>query len=126
MTTILSRPTVIVNNVPVPIIPNTFKFDEGQGETNVSTQSLGGNKVDVVTSDNAEDKIGKCSFEMKATEDNVKNARGWKLNPGVNVIKVSEGGFQRVFQQMSIMNNYEVELSAEGKLSLEWEGAQPI
>ena len=122
---ILSRPTVKVNNSVVAIEPNSFKFTEGEGETMVSTQSLGGGKVEVVTADNAEDKIGKCSFDMKATAGNIKLARGWKKNPAVNGIEVFEGDFARVFPEMSVMNDVEIELNSEGKFSLEWEGGQP-
>jgi len=127
----LSKPSVIVNNNPVGILPNTCKIDEGEGETTVRTQSAGGGNVDLVITDNAEDKMGKVSFDVPNTTEAIELARSWKKNPGVNVVEVTgktpDGkNFSRVYNNASIVNNYEAELSADGKLSLEWVGDQPL
>lgn len=126
----ISKPTVSINNNPIAIIPNSCKGDEGEGETNVRATSAGGGAVELVISDNAEDKIGKVSFDIANTMENIDLARGWKKNPGKNVVQITGevGGkvFSRVYTQASITNNYEFELSSDGKLSLEWAGTQPI
>jgi hypothetical protein len=126
----ISKPAVRVNNNPVGIVPNSCKFDEGEGETNIRTASTGGGGVSLIISDNAEDKIGTISFDLPNTIENIELARGWKKNPGANFVEVSGevGGetFSRVFNAASITNNYEVELSSDGKLSLEWKSEQPL
>jgi hypothetical protein len=123
----ISKPTIIVNNNPVAIIPNSFKFTEGEGETTVRTQSTGGGGVEIVISDNAEDKTSKFSVELMNTKKNIELARGWKKNPGVNVVESNgQGGFNRIFNASSITNDYEVELSTDGKLSLEWSSEQAL
>lgn len=131
MSDILSKPTVRVNNEAIPVVPNSVSYTEGEGETDVFTASLGGGAVEVVTSDNAENKLSDCKFSMYSDPDNVKLARGWKKNPGRNVVEImgtnSEGKkIKRVLNYGSISNNYEVNLTSEGKLDLEWKTASAI
>jgi hypothetical protein len=127
----ISKPEVSVNNNVIAIVPNSAKGDEGEGETTVSAASGGGGSIVIVISDNAEEKIGKFAFDMMSTKKNIDIARGWKKNPGRNVIQVTgeTGGgqpFSRVYAQASITNNPEFELSTDGKISLEWAGMPPI
>lgn len=123
---VLSNPTVTINNTPVAIIPNSFKFNEGQGEQKFRTQSAGGGSVEQVLADDVEMKYGKFSFELLNTEDNIENAREWKLNLDQNAVTVSEGNFSRSFLQAAVVNDYDVELSADGNISLEWNSRQPV
>jgi hypothetical protein len=126
----ISKPAVRVNNNPIAVIPNSVKFTEGEGETTIRNQSAGGGANELVISDNAEEKIGKVMFDMANTPENIKSARGWKKNPGVNFVEISgeAGGepFSRVFNAATVTNDFEVELSTDGKLSLEWAGEQPL
>lgn len=126
MPSAISKPTVKVNNEVWPIKPNTAKYTEGEGETEVQTQSAGGGSIEIVTSDSAEDKMSMVSFEMLNTPENIKRARAAKKNPGGNVVELSEGSFSRVVAQASIVNDFEVELSSTGKLALDWRGAPSI
>lgn len=121
----LANPLIVINNEPVAIVPNSFKFDEGEGETTIETQMIG-NKAEIVTSDSGEDKMSSFSFEMTNTEENIKLLRGLKKNAGNNVVTASQGSFSRVFQGASIANNYEVEMSATGKASVEWKSLPAI
>lgn len=131
MSFIVSKPFVEVNNQAIAIKANTVMVNEGLGETTVTAASLGGDEVEIEISDSAEDKVGKCSFAMSSTVANKKTARGWKLNPGVNVIKIGgedpEGNsFVNVYRKMSITNNYDVNLQSGGDIALEWSGQQPL
>lgn len=126
----ISKPAIIVNNNPVAILPNTCMFDEGEGETTVRNQNAGGNANELVISDDAEQKVGKVSFELANTVQNIDLARGWKKNPGANVVEVTgqvgNQSFERIFNAASIVNNYEVNLQTDGNIALEWVGEQPL
>lgn len=131
MSFIVSKPAVEVNNQAVAVKSNTVTVNEGLGETNVTAASLGGNDVEIEISDSAEDKVGKCAFEISATVKNKKSARGWKLNSGVNVVKIGgvdeEGNsFVNVYRKMSVTNDYDAALQSGGSIPLEWAGQQPI
>lgn len=122
---VLSNPTVVINNTPTPIIPNSFEFDEGQGEQKMRVESAGGGALTQQLSDDVEMKIGGFKFEMLNTEDNIKNAREWKLLGNSNTVSVSEGKFSRTFVGSALTNNYKIGLSADGTIPLEWQGEQP-
>ena len=126
----VTKPTILVNNNPVAIIPNSCVFDEGKGETNVRNQNAGGGSNEVVVSEDAEQEIGKITFELANTVKNIDLARGWKRNPGLNVVEltgeVGNQSFERVFNSASVTNNYEVTLSADGNIPIEWMGDQPL
>ena len=114
----IANPTLRINNEAKAIVANSFKFTEGDGETTVETQMVG-KTPELVTSDSGEDKKSIFSFEMMNTASNIDYIRGIKKNPGNNVVDAAEAGFARVFQQASITNDPEKELSATGKISVE-------
>lgn len=125
MATRLGNPTVRINNDPIWIIPNSFEYDEGEGETTVETQASG-TDIDIVTSDSAEDKMSTFKFDVTNTQDNIERLRGLKKNPGNNVVDVSEDGLTKVFTQASITNSYTVELKSTGKITVEWKSRPAI
>jgi len=120
----LSSPSVIVNNVPVAIIPNTLVFNEGLGEQNMRATSSGGNEVEQVYSDNVEMRSGKVKFEIAPTIENIALARAWKLNRNQNLVQVSgrtaDGTLTRTFSQAGLLNDYEVPLGADTNIALEF------
>ena len=127
----ITDPQVEVNNSSVAIKANSLTFTEGEGETTVEIAPVGNGQYTVVISDNAENKKGMCKFELHATKSNIDKARGWKKNPGQNVIALSGKTldnkiFSRTFNYMTLTNDYEVGLQTDGSLSIEWEGAQPL
>lgn len=126
MSKVLSNPTVVVNNTPIPIIPNSFKYNEGLGEQKLRVESAGGGALNQVLSDDVEMKLGAFSFEMLNTEANIEEARKWKQNGNLNTVSVTEGTFDRTFAGAALINNYDVSLAADGNLVLEWNSQQPV
>ena len=123
----LSVPSVIVNNQTIAIVPNSFTYDGGEGEINVRSSSGGGNNVESVHSVNAENKIGKCNFDVFLTPDVDSLIRTWKNQVGQNVIqfvqRLSGGGsVTRSFSRMSLINQVERAASSDGVVSLEFAG----
>lgn len=119
----ISLPTVVVNNVTVAILPNTFKYTSGFGAQKMRTQSSGGGSVDVVYSDDATSKMSKVTFDVINTSANEALARSWKVNGNQNAISVSDSsGFSRSFANMALVGDFEVDLGADGKISLEFMG----
>jgi hypothetical protein len=118
----ITTPSVIINNVTIAILPNSLNYTEGFGEQSMRTQSAGGGSVDVVYSDNAESKMSSVNFDMINTAENIALARSWKANLNQNAISVVAPGFSRNFSNMALVSDYSVELSADGKISLEFMG----
>ena len=125
--TTLSVPGIIVNNEPWAIVPNSFKYDGGEGEINVRTASSGGGSVESVHSQNAESQIGKCSFDvfLKAgTDSKIATLKGNVGSNSIEAIQRSAAGDSQTlsFNNMSLVNAVEREASADGVTSLEFEG----
>jgi len=126
--TTLSVPGIIVNNEPWAIVPNSFKYDGGEGSTTVKSASTGGSNVESVHSENAEDKIGKCSFDIFLKAGTDAKIAVLKANIGANSIEAIQrapaGGDSQTlsFNNMSLCSPVEREASADGTTSLEFEG----
>lgn len=126
MSKVLSNPTVVANNNPVAIIPNTFTFTEGLGEQEIRVQSAGGNSLEYVGADDVTTKMSTFKFEMLNTEQNIASAREWKENFNQNIFSVSEDNFSRTFTDALLMGDYEVALSSDGNLALEFKAATAV
>jgi len=123
----LSVPTVIINNETYAIVPNSFKYDGGEGEINVRSASGGGGNVASVHSQNAETMIGKCSFDIYLLKGVDSDIARWKESIGANSIQAvqrtpSGDSVTLSWDNMSLVNPVERQASADGVSSLEWAG----
>jgi len=124
---VLSTPTVIINNDTYKIVPNSFMYDGGEGETNVRAASSGGGNVESVHSIDAESKIGVCKFDIFLLPGVDKDIATWKENTGANSIQaVQKAGTGEAitlsWDHMSLGPAVEREASADGVTSLEFKG----
>jgi len=122
----LARPSIIINNTPIQVVPNTTVYTEGKGEQNVRTQSAGGGSVEIVVSENVETNISKVNFSIMPTPENIEAARGWKSNPGANAINIVSGEFNRSITSATLTNDYEVNLGSDTTIDLEFMGAPAV
>lgn len=123
----LANPQININNVNIRIVPNSLRYDGGEGEVNVRTASAGGNSVESVHTSNAETKIGKVMFDVFLDNELDSFIALWKDDIGANSISFSErftngSALNRSFDRMSLVNNVERNASADGVTSLEFEG----
>lgn len=125
----ISDPSVLVNNVSVAIVPNSLVFDEGLGEQSVIVQSAGAGQTQQVFANDVSTNLGMVKFSLQATKQNIELARSWKTNQNQNVVTVTasnaDGTITRSFTNSAICNNYEVPLSADGVIELEFKGDAP-
>ena len=123
-TKVLSNVVVSVNNTAIAYVVGSLKYNEGLGESKQIAQAAGGGAVVIANADDVSTKIGKVSFELLPTASNISLARAWKVNGNANVVKLSASGnaFNKSFTGAAIVNEYEVGLSADGKLGLNFEG----
>ena len=122
----LSVPAVIINNETIKIIPNTFVYDGGEGEVKVFATSAGGNSIETVHAVDAESKIGKAKFDVRTTSDIDSKIAVWKSRIGTNSVmwtqEVEGKYYTWSIDGASLVNVIEREATADGKVSLEWEG----
>ncbi len=125
MSIVISAPSIIVNNEPVSIVPNSVVYTEGFGEQNVRAASTGGGQVEQVYSENVEMSFSKVKFEIFNDANSVALARKWKANRNLNVVQIAGGApdgtsIERSFQNAGILNDYDVNLGSETTIEIEF------
>lgn len=125
MSIALANVSVVVNNEPVAIVPNSFKYTEGKGEQTMRAASSGGGAVEQVFSENVEMNFSMVSFGLFNDIDSIETARSWKSSKNNNVVSfsgaTSDGKtIERTFTQSAILNDYEVELGADTNFEIEF------
>lgn len=125
----ISDPSVLINNVAVAIVPNSCVYDEGLGEQEVLVQSAGGGQLQQVFANDVSTNLGMVKFSLQATKQNIDLARSWKANQNRNVVTITaantDGTLTRSFTNAAICNAYEVPLSSDGVIELEFKGDSP-
>lgn len=121
----LATPSVIVNNVPVDIKPNSIKYKDGFGEYKQRIASGGGGRTSTVFTKDVETAKGYIAFMLYTTKDNAELIRSWKANEDANVVQLVDGTFNRTLEEATIVNEYEVNIGVDGEVELTFEG-QPL
>lgn len=119
----IAAPQLMLNNVNIAIIPNTFKYTEGLGEQTMKTASAGGGSVVQVIADDASKKKSKCEFQFYADASLIALTKTVKQNLNRNIISGvdPQSDWSRTFQQAILVNDYEIETGPDGKLTLQFE-----
>jgi hypothetical protein len=125
MSIVISAPSVIVNNEPIAIVPNSLTYTEGKGEQNVRAASAGGGSVEQVYSENVETNFSMVKFEIYNDAFSIKKAREWKTNLNQNVVQISGAApdgssVERTFQNAGLLADYEVALGSETTIELDF------
>lgn len=125
MSIALADPTIVVNNEPVAIVPNSVKFTEGDGEQTMRAASTGGGGLEQVYSDNLEGKFSMVSFAVFNDIQTVEDVRAWKKNRNLNVVVLTgttpDGKtLRRTFNKAAILNNIEIALGSDTQIDIEF------
>jgi len=125
----LSVPTIKVNNDVQAIVPNSFKYKSGDGETKVRAASAGGGNVTAVHTQNAESMFSTLSFSIYPTADNLGRIRDWKDAIGGNTVEAvqrgdstGDGDIALFFKNMSVTNDPDINAGADGVIEIEMAG----
>ncbi len=127
MGTLLTDPSIVINNEAIFIAPNTVAYMEGFGEGTVVNQSAGNGVIDQLESDDVSTQIGMIKFSVYSTVENINLARSLKANRNQNAITLTattpDGQtLTRNFAQMKLTSDYEVNLQSDGVIELEFKG----
>jgi hypothetical protein len=119
----LSNNTVLVNDIPQAIVPNSVSYKVGYGEVTVRSATVGGGAKVSVHSENAENAIGYVKFEMYVTEDARASIKAWKLQLGLNRVQgIQTGGSPFSLNGASMTNEPEFNPTADGTVEVEFMG----
>jgi hypothetical protein len=120
--------TLEVNDVQIAYVPNSIKYRDGKGSVSVNVNAAGGGATTITHSVDLENAKGMVSFQLRMTQENDALVRGYFTNIGANTIRMSNNttGFTKVFSGMSLTEDPDRELSADGVIDLTFEGSGAV
>lgn len=130
MATQLADATVLINNQPFAIVPNTLVFTEGQGEQTIKAASIGGGQVEQIFANDIETNFSMVKFELYATHDSIEDTKSIKSNQNNNVVQIlgntPEGTITRTFTQAALLNDPEKALGTDTTIPVEFKSNPAI
>lgn len=119
----LANPVVRLNNIPIPIIPNSLKVIEGYGDQVVKALSIGNGNVVTIYHENVENKVACIKFQIPAQIDSLEYMAEAKEFKNQNTITLADdNGYERAFNNCVLTSNYEVNIGAEQNTDIEFYG----
>jgi len=116
--------TIIVDGIPIPVVPNSIKYTKGFGTKKVRSVSLGGGIVDTVTTENDEDKIGKVLFQIPTTDAQVQLITVWEFGLATHTVNgIDSRGIPFNLIGASMVNDPEINPTTEGVVDIEFHGS---
>ena len=115
---------VLVNNDVTCIVPKSLKWQDSQAKNVVKACTVGGTSVETVHSRDNSEAVGKVTFSIRATTDNISKITQWYDNIAGNVIELSDkdGEVVKVFIAMSLEAIPEMQVGAEAELEVTFLG----
>lgn len=118
----LVQPTVLINNISVLYVPNSFEVNPGFGEQKVSTVSAGGGLVDVVYSKDVTKNYSTVKFEMAFVDGVDKMVETWKENGNNNSVSITDGETSLFISNAALTNDVMYPFGTDKHISLEFNG----
>lgn len=124
-----SGSTIYINGVRIGYITNTLKFKLGVGADVVTVIDLGEGKTTIQgVVDNSTRKSG-ATFEIKSNHEDVINLllnfkKQQRADGGLNLVIMppSKKNVSYIFKPVFIVNDPDINVSADGNFTLEFEG----
>lgn len=118
----LENPTVQINNITIPVKPNSLSYKTGRGDRNIRVQSAGGDSIETVMTEDAETKKSMIKATFLMTKDIDASVIDWMDKRDENSIRLSEGDFTKSFRKMAVVSEPELNTGADGEVEVEFEG----
>jgi hypothetical protein len=128
MANALSGETLIINNETIAYMPNSLVYDFGNPEVTVEPQIIGGGAVTNTYSRDFSTAKSKVTFDLKSTVENKDKVRVWINNFSNNLIKIvaPDGNSSEIVENSVVINKPEINSSADGVISIEFEAAPAV
>lgn len=123
----VSNPEVVINGMPVPIVPNSFEYDDGEPEKKVRAAVIGTNVTQEFSKD-VESAFSEFKFSLYPSAQNLDLIRSWEKRDNVNLVTAvaneivsgSEKTWRRTFKNACIVNKPKKPLGADTVIEIVW------
>lgn len=116
----LVNPTVVVNNVPIYIKPNSFSYTEGAGERKVRPKTSGPGAIKNVITEDVETQFSMVKFTLLSETEAVDFHKDWLDRLDQNTIQATLGDFDRTFNRAIITTDTEISFGQDGEFEIEF------
>lgn len=122
MATAISTATIVLNNIPVDIVPNSFMYVDGSPESSMRATSSGGGSIGYVYSENIEGSLPTFKFSLYPTPESLALIDTLKQNRDQNAASATDRitGFTASFSNAALTSRPERNLSFDGQIDLEF------
>ena len=120
--TALSTPTIVVNEITIPVKPNSLKYTEGFGERKIRVESAGGARRNIVITEDVETQFSEFSFTVYTKTDSIAAHRDWLERLSANTVRWLEAGESRTITNATVTNNAEISSGVEGEFEVMFQG----
>ncbi len=123
----LSNPELVINGEPVPIVPNSFEYDEGQPDKMVRAAVIG-TSVTQEFSKNVEEAFSEFKFSVYPNADLLDLLRDWETRDNTNTVTATaaelvsgvEKTWRRTFKNATISTKVTKPLGADTVVEVNW------
>ena len=120
----LTDATFIVNDEPIPVMPDSVAFTEGLGEQTMRAASVGGGEIEAIYSNDLSTAFSMVRADMPSVIELIELAKTWKLNQNSNVVQIigknADGTITRTFSRAALITDYEIALGADASVTIEF------
>lgn len=123
----LSNPTLTINNLTTPFVPNTLVYKSGKGDRTVRVQSSGGGSVQTVFSTDIETNKSMVKLSIVNPKENIDKLEDWQdLLDGNAILITADNGFSKSFSNMTLITDPEIAFGSDTTIEIEFEGPPAI
>ena len=120
----LTDATFIVNDEPIPVMPDSVSFTEGLGEQTMRAASVGGGEVEAIYSNDLSTAFSTVSADIPSVIELIELAKTWKSLQNNNVVQIigknADGTITRTFSRAALTADYEINLGPDSVISIEF------
>jgi len=118
-----STPVIVINNIPIGVVPNSVTYKKGFGETTVRAASIGGGAITTVHTENVENKVGMVKFQIHVVDALIQQMTTWKANINANTVSgIDVRGIPFNLILASMVNDPDIPPTADGVIDVEFQG----
>jgi len=122
---IIYAPTIELNNTILKVVGNSVNLMPGRGSSNLNAQSVGNGAVEMVYSENVEEKVAQFKCAVFTTAENIDKILEAKDNHANNVVTINSADKNIVILDVALVNDPELSFGNDGQANLEFKG-RPI
>lgn len=121
----LTLPTIEINGVTMPLVPNSAIYIKGDGRTEVKAATVGGGTAIPVFLADKTEAVGCVKFKIYPTAEAINVVEDARESGNDNVVLLTDQGFSKTSNNMKVgTEDIEYELGVDAEIEVICKGSQ--